>query len=141
MELVDLLYWKPRPTQGSRGAELVQTVQAARRNAARRSQPKTGSTKESGEDEPEPAAAAPSLVRKKRNLSYPADADLETRMAYGRALMCGHDRDYPPELFEDAIPLPDVAPLYSSEADLQNWRNRVYGAADVQTDGNDVPSS
>jgi len=51
---------------------------------------------------------------------------METRMAYGRALMSGHDREYDPALFEDAIPINDSPPtLYSEKTTVEAWQQRV----------------
>ncbi|KAI0298910.1 hypothetical protein BC826DRAFT_997301 [Russula brevipes] len=87
IELVRLIYWKPTPTKGSQGERIL-----AQRKLA-------------GEKEP------PSNRRRlgARKFQWPDDWDLEARMAYGRALMSGHDLDHDPALFEGALAIGDVA--------------------------------
>ncbi|KAH9972839.1 hypothetical protein BGW80DRAFT_346664 [Lactifluus volemus] len=52
------------------------------------------SEEEGAEDSQIPSSSlAPS---RRRKFEWPADMDLEARMAYGRAMMSGHDRDYDP---------------------------------------------
>ena len=100
MELVELLYWQPVPTVGSRGAQLL-----AKRLADRRKQPTRGarpdpaktierdsseeSMIEDDQDTPVPSDSCAVSSRRSR-LRWLASVDLETRMAYGRALMSGH---------------------------------------------------
>jgi hypothetical protein len=89
-ELVDLLYWVPEPTMGSKGhAILTQRALMKRKipeRAGRPSQPlntETTSDVESGVEGPPPTKAS-------KRSRWLASLDLETRMAYGRALMSGH---------------------------------------------------
>lgn len=65
VELVHLLYWEPVPTKGSQGEA----------NFVKWGGKSTWSRSKSGQ---------------KRQSVFPADWDLETRKAYGRALMSGH---------------------------------------------------
>ncbi len=96
MGLVDLLYWKPVPKKGSRGEEVMAKRLAGRRKnpqRAARSDPKTAIERESSEESmiQEPTASGSHAVLSRRSrLRWLADVDLETRMAYGRALMSGH---------------------------------------------------
>jgi len=47
-------------------------------------------------------------------------------MAYGRALMSGHDHEYDPALFEDAIPLDcDDSHMYSEKTTVEAWQRGV----------------
>jgi len=61
-ELIELIYWEGKPTKGSAGEVISAELQALRG-------PRGKSTKG------------------RRELPWPKDADLQTRMAYGRALM------------------------------------------------------
>jgi hypothetical protein len=63
VELIDLLYWNPKPTKGSQGE-----VEFAKRMEY---------------------CQSPS-IKKRGKHGFPADMDLKARMAYGRALMSGH---------------------------------------------------
>lgn len=66
VKLVDLLYWKPVPTKGSPGEPVfIKETKYHQRNLSR--------TRQSN-----------------KRFDFPADMDLETRKAYGRALMSGH---------------------------------------------------
>jgi hypothetical protein len=98
VELVDLLYWEPVPTKGSKGyAILAKRAHLKRKNperAGRSSQPQYTETMSSGEEGemeclPTPTKAS-KLSKRFRRLDWLADADLETRKAYGSALMSGH---------------------------------------------------
>jgi len=96
VELVDLLYWKPKPTKGSKGDAIVaERMLLKRKNperAGRSSQPKyieTTSEEESGMGSPTPSKAG-KMSKRGRRLDWLADADVETRKAYGSALMSGH---------------------------------------------------
>jgi len=97
MDLVDLLYWKPVPKKGSRGAKLMAKRLAGRRKnppRAGRSDSKTAIERESSEESiiqemPIPSRSHAVSSRRSR-LRWLADVDLETRIAYGRALMSGH---------------------------------------------------
>jgi hypothetical protein len=97
VELVDLLYWEPVPTKGSKGyAILAKRAHLKRKNperAGRSSQPQDTETTSGGESEmeglPTPTKAS-KLSKRSRRLDWLAGADLETRKAYGSALMSGH---------------------------------------------------
>ena len=97
-KLVDLLYWTPTPSEGSKGA-----AEFARRRYEARRQKKPGrnarprgemnverefSEEMDGEDAEVENLASPSKRRKK--FHWPAGMDLEARRAYGEALMSGH---------------------------------------------------
>ncbi|KAI0274316.1 hypothetical protein BGY98DRAFT_994280, partial [Russula aff. rugulosa BPL654] len=97
VKLVDLLYWKPVPTKGSPGEPVfIKETKYHQRNLSR--------TRQSN-----------------KKFDFPADMNLETRKAYGRALMSGHDRDYDPALFENAIPINDSI----EKVDVEAWRQNI----------------
>jgi len=123
MELVDLLYWMPAPSK------LTERVVAAsfanrRQNPIRtvRPNPMTNTMERIASDETEEMqdVGQLSLSRYKR-MRWFRDADFNTRMAYGRAVMSGHDRDYDPALFEDAYPVN----YEHSEKDVGAWAQDV----------------
>jgi hypothetical protein len=95
IELVRLLYWEPTPTQGSEGERVL----AQRKLASHRKDPESaarpgpsknaeGGSNEELETGEEEALRVPS--KRRRKFRWPADWDLEARMAYGRAMMSGH---------------------------------------------------
>jgi hypothetical protein len=100
MELVDLIYWKPAPTKGSSEEAIVaDEITNRRTNRERFARPdpakgiERGSSEEQEEEEEEeevdrPRTATTSSRRKR--LRWLADVDLETRRAYGTAIMGGH---------------------------------------------------
>ncbi len=99
IKLIKLLYWRPVPTKGSPGEKIYAKSQAwAWQNLAQGMRPdhmKTieGSSKEAEMDMGEDAWFLDSVkaIRCGRQAPpWPEDADLETRMAIGRALMSGH---------------------------------------------------
>ncbi|OBZ66139.1 hypothetical protein A0H81_13737 [Grifola frondosa] len=145
MELVELLYWKPVPTKGSAGEqEVARTLQhdmTQKRNLSQsgRSGP-VRSTKRGVSGEREMAVdeqglrmegeldttqfPPPGASRHQRR-EWWINTDLETRMAYGRALMSGHDYEYyDPALFEDTVPLDD-SHLYSEPGTVEAWQRGV----------------
>jgi hypothetical protein len=123
MQLVELLYWQPIPTKGSKGESIyAATFSSRRRNPDRMSRPdptrivEMSSEEEGAEDSQIPSSSL--TPSRRRKFEWPADMDLEARMAYGRAMMSGHgmlsifanywscvclDRDYDPALFEGAF--------------------------------------
>ena len=87
IELVDLLYWTPVPTKGSEGYAIVAERAPLKSTEA-------ASDEEGGmEGSPTPSKAS-KVSKRSRRLPWPADADLETRKAYGTALMCGHGNTF-----------------------------------------------
>ena len=131
MDLVDLLYWKPVLKKGSWGATVTAKRLADRRKnppCIARPDPKTGIERESSNESMNEEMPIPSsshaVSSRRRRLRWLADVDLETRMAYGRALMSGHDREYDPALFEDAIPIDDPH-LYSEKTTIDAWQQGV----------------
>lgn len=66
MELIELINWQPNPTKGPKGEAIITNRLAGRRWPRGMSKSSWG-------------------------LPWPEDAGLETRMAYGRALMDGYD--------------------------------------------------
>ena len=87
IKLVSLLYWRPRtPAKGSRGE---QVLLKAKQEKPHRGKPRSTfeSSDENGNSENE--ASTPTGDREQHYV-LPTDVDLETRIAYGRALMCGH---------------------------------------------------
>ena len=93
MELMELLYWRPVPTKGSPGEKIyAEAVAYGRQNPVRGARPDpTGTIERSSREEMDVGEDVQSLrgVAAVR-LPWPEDADLETRMAIGRALMSGH---------------------------------------------------
>jgi hypothetical protein len=96
VELVDLLYWDPVPTKGSKGYTMLAERSLLKRKnperAGRSSQPQyteTTSDEEGGMGSPSPSKAW-KMSKRSRRLDWLADADVETRKAYGSALMSGH---------------------------------------------------
>lgn len=96
MELVDLIYWKPTPTKGSSGEAIVaDEITNSRRNRERFARPdpakgiERGTSEEQQEEEEDRPRKATTSSRRKR-LRWLADVDLETRRAYGTAIMGGH---------------------------------------------------
>jgi hypothetical protein len=73
MQLVDLIYWVPVPREGSTGEKIAAWIADRRR---------------SQEDETAPGMSPASARRWTRYLM--ANMDLETRKAYGSAIMSGH---------------------------------------------------
>ena len=99
IELVDLLYWVPVPTKGSKGeAILAERAALKRKNPGRSGRPsriqyasvEESLNGESGEEDPPMAATAWKLSKRSRRLDSLPYADSETRKAYGSALMSGH---------------------------------------------------
>jgi hypothetical protein len=88
VELVDLLYWAPVPTKGSKGEAILAERALLRHNNPEGARRYLTSGGESGEGPPIPIAWKWS-GRSRRLAAY---ADLETRKAYGSALMSGHDK-------------------------------------------------
>lgn len=85
IHLVDLLYWQPVPEPGSRGEKVVAKMLASRRKNPLERNP--------DQEIENPSSFHPGSGRRS-GLRWLADADLETRMAYGRALMSGHGMLY-----------------------------------------------
>jgi hypothetical protein len=127
-DLVDEIYWEAKPTEGSRGeAMIAELLDQRRRNQARaaKADPMQSVGMRSGEETEDEDMQGMSDPHGMTREPWPDGADLETRMAYGRALMDGYglwltllvfvnhvhscyfcsDRDYDSELFEDAFPL------------------------------------
>ena len=94
VELVNLLYWVPVPTKGSKGyAILAERALLKRKNperAGRSSQPQYTETISGEEGGVKGPSKALKLSKRFRRLEWLASADLETRKAYGSALMSGH---------------------------------------------------
>jgi hypothetical protein len=95
MQLVELLYWRPTPMKGSeRESVYAASLSRRRRNPNRMSRPDPAQIVEgSSEEEVEGDSQTPAYSlapSRRRKFEWPADMDLEARMAYGRALMSGH---------------------------------------------------
>jgi hypothetical protein len=97
VDLVDLLYWMPVPTKGSKGCAMqAERALLKRKNperAGRSSQPQyteTRSDEEGGMEDSLTPIKAWKLPKRSRLPDWLADADVETRKAYGTALMSGH---------------------------------------------------
>jgi hypothetical protein len=93
MELVELIYWEPIPRKGSNGEKIAANWGTDRRqNPGRVVQPGATMNIESKgefqEDKISPCLLTTSDRRRTRHLL--ANMDLETRKAYGRAIMSGH---------------------------------------------------
>jgi hypothetical protein len=109
-DLIDLLYWTPVPTKGSKGEAIAARIQASRRRnsgrAARADPAELESREEVGmegtQDDNVQTFGSPQSYEvktppgvwtpegRRRELQWLASADLEARKAYGRALMSGH---------------------------------------------------
>ena len=95
MELMELLYWRPLPTKGSPGEKIyAEAVAYGRQNPVRGARPDPTSTIERSSSEEAEMDVGEDVQSLRRiaavRLPWPEDADLETRMAIGRALMSGH---------------------------------------------------
>jgi len=97
MELVHLIYWKPVPTKNSPGEMIAASVMASsRRNHGRVARPdparsiEMGSNEEREMKEDEDTQSPLTTSSRRRRRQWLADMDLETRRAYGRAIMSGH---------------------------------------------------
>jgi hypothetical protein len=100
MHLVDLLYWQPAPKKGSRGAKVMAKRLAGRRENSPRTagpDPMKAIERESSEEsmivddqEMQIPSDSRAVSGRRSRLRWLAGVDLETRMAYGRALMSGH---------------------------------------------------
>ncbi|KAH9992714.1 hypothetical protein BJV74DRAFT_877832 [Russula compacta] len=130
IELVSLLYWRPTPTKGSKGERiLAEKLASSRKNPGRASRPDPAKTMErrSSEEwgmEEEEDLQIPSNIsapsRRRQKFHWPEDMDLEARMAYGRALMSGHDGDYDPALYEDAFAIGDAIDTWQQSVSPEN---------------------
>jgi hypothetical protein len=94
VELVDLLYWVPVPTKGSKGSAILAEWALLKckspERARRSSQPQYTETI-SGEEGGVEGPSKPLKSSKHfRRLDWLASADLDTWKAYGSALMSGH---------------------------------------------------
>ena len=101
MNLVDLLYWQPAPKKGSRVVVVAKRLASRRKNPPHDGRPDPAKTVEVGSGEE-------SMVEDHQEMKIPSDfpagssrhsrlrwlqsVDLETHMAYGRALMSGHGK-------------------------------------------------
>jgi hypothetical protein len=104
IHLVDLLYWQPVPEKGTHGAKVVAKRLASRRNnpvAPTRPDPAKAIGGESseeriieGDQEMQTTSGFYAGSSRRSRLHWLAEVDLETRMAYGRALMSGHGTLY-----------------------------------------------
>ncbi|KAF8344504.1 hypothetical protein F5887DRAFT_1075330 [Amanita rubescens] len=135
VELVDLLYWVPVPTEGSKGyAMQTQRAFMKRKNperAGRSSQPQyteITSDEEGGIKSLPTPTEVWKLAKRSRWIDWLAFPDVESRKAYGSALMSGHDIDYNPALFENAFLLDDPPRLYSDNAAMETWNQGVTSA-------------
>ena len=97
VELVDLLYWAPVPTKGSKGYTIVAERALLKHEKSERaggSSQTQGTEAVSDEEGGMEGSLTPSkaskMPKRSRRLPWPADADLKTRKAYGTALLCGH---------------------------------------------------
>ena len=97
MDLVNLLYWKLVLKKGLRGATVMAKRLAGQQKNSpciARPDPKTCIERESSDEsmnEEMPLPSSSHAVSSRHcRLHWLADVDLETHMAYGRALMSGH---------------------------------------------------
>lgn len=95
MHLVNILYWQPAPKKGSRGGKAMAKRPAGRRqNPPRTERPdptESGEESMTVDDQEMQIPSDSHVVSSHRSRPrWLAGADLETRMAYGRALMSGH---------------------------------------------------
>jgi hypothetical protein len=94
VELVDLLYWMPVPMKGLKGsvilAERALLKCKSPERTRRSSQPQYTETISGEEGGVEGPSKALKSSKHFRRLDWLASADLDTRKAYGSALMSGH---------------------------------------------------
>ena len=100
IELVELIYWEPVVTKCSGGKKMVSKRSAeGQKNLKRAAMGDHAESIERGpseetetemEDEDMQDPITFRVASSRRRQFWPADMDLETRMAHGRALMCGH---------------------------------------------------
>jgi hypothetical protein len=93
VELVELVYWRPVPTKGSHGEAIMVKRLARMRhpdNGTGTDHAKSIERRSNEEREVQEDETILTLPRRRRKLVLPADMDLQSRMAYGRALMSGH---------------------------------------------------
>ena len=93
IDLVNVLYWVPVPTEGSKG-EAIRAKLAPQKcknpeRAGRSSQPQYAEAT-SGEESPPTPTQAWKSSKRSRGVDWLAFANLEERKAYGTALMSGH---------------------------------------------------
>jgi hypothetical protein len=91
-DLIEAIYWEAKPEKGSQGDKiLAEEMARRRRNQARaaRGDPATSSS-EDIEDEDVQMSGPHGITKASWEPPWPDGADLETRMAYGRALMDGY---------------------------------------------------
>ncbi|KAF5373278.1 hypothetical protein D9615_007399 [Tricholomella constricta] len=104
IELADLIYWQPVPTEGSPGkAILDQGIANARRNPPRAARPDTRKTMErtlSEDAEMEDLGGTSASARAARGKWFD-NATLEQRKAYMTMLTTAPDDDYNPALLEE----------------------------------------
>ncbi|KAF8220871.1 hypothetical protein L208DRAFT_1416005 [Tricholoma matsutake] len=105
INLIDLIYWTPKPTEGSKGhAILNQRIATAQRHLHRAARPDPArmmesSSREDTEMEAAISSAAPETRSARRK--WFAEASMEQRRAYGTMLMSSYDNGYHPALLED----------------------------------------
>jgi len=91
-ELVELLYWKPVPSRGSLGEHIMaDAIGNRRRNFKRAARPDPAKTMERvSSDETEKMEGVKQSSIHCERMRWFAGEDLNSRMAYGRAVMSGH---------------------------------------------------
>ncbi|KAM6495239.1 hypothetical protein JOM56_009862 [Amanita muscaria] len=99
--LIDLIYWEPVPTKGSKG-EVIYNARGIAQVLKRKKPPRstqlgyienerTSSAESAGEDVSSPRKKRSELLLEERRFDeWWRSVDFETRRAYGTAIMCGH---------------------------------------------------
>lgn len=111
IELVNLIYWRPTLTKGSKGERiLIEKHKSRRKDPGRASRPDPAKTIERGsskemdeEDDLQIASNISAPSQRHRKFDWPEGMDQEARMAYARALMSGHGMLYFLHLYRPLI--------------------------------------
>jgi hypothetical protein len=91
IDLVDLLYWVPVPKKGSKGEAKMALRKRKRLTRASQSSHPHYIQKSSDEEGVDEGPSIPTRIpRRSRRLDWLVNEDVETRKAYGSALMSGH---------------------------------------------------
>jgi hypothetical protein len=90
-DLIEAIYWKAQPTKGSRGEAMIAgLLEQRQRNRARAARGGAAKVVESSSEIKDVQTSGPRGTKNASWEPWPEGADLETRMAYGRALMGGY---------------------------------------------------
>lgn len=90
IKLVELIYWTPEPAKASQGEEVPSGAPEKRRNPGRAARSDGTKTVKRKHEETQDPSTSYAISSRRRKLTEPADVDLETCTAYGRAVVYGH---------------------------------------------------